>query len=170
MRYVLEVSGRAVAVDITRLGPARFQCVIDGGAPRVVEAASVAGLVHVLVGETSHAVRLGARGAATHVHVDGHDAVVAVEDARQRRSQSSGAAGTDGRSVVRSPMPGKIVKVLVAPGETVSVGQGVVIVEAMKMENELRAQGAGVVKDVKVRPGDTVEGNAELIVIESAGG
>lgn len=67
-------------------------------------------------------------------------------------------------------MPGKIVKVLVAPGETVSVGQGVVIVEAMKMENELRAQGAGVVKDVKVKPGDTVEGNAELIVIESAGG
>jgi len=170
MRYVLEVLGRAVAVEITRLGPMRFQCVIDGGAPRIVEAADFGGLVHVLADDKSHAIRLGARGAATHVHVDGHGIVVAVEDARQRRSQSAGAGGADGQTVVRSPMPGKIVKVLVAPGETVSVGQGVIIVEAMKMENELRAQGAGIVKAVEVKAGDTVEGNALLMVIESAGG
>jgi biotin carboxyl carrier protein len=173
MRYVLEVSGRTVTVDVSRLGPARFQCVLDGGPPRVVDAGDiggVGGVVHLLCGEASHTVRLGARGEDLHVHVDGHDTVVAIDDARHRRQHQASAAAADGRIHVRSPMPGKIVKVLVAPGDAVVAGQGVAIVEAMKMENELRSPGAGVVTDVRVRAGDTVEGNAELVVIESVGG
>ena len=63
-------------------------------------------------------------------------------------------------------MPGKVVKVLVEVGQTVHAGQGVVIVEAMKMENELKAAGPGTVVEVKCREGALVEGNAELLVIE----
>jgi biotin carboxyl carrier protein len=63
-------------------------------------------------------------------------------------------------------MPGRIVKVLVKPGDHVAARQGLIIVEAMKMENELRAPGPGTVTEVKVAQGASVEANAVLIVME----
>jgi biotin carboxyl carrier protein len=63
-------------------------------------------------------------------------------------------------------MPGKIVAVLVGEGDAVEKGQGLVIVEAMKMENEVRSPIAGDVKEIKVKPGDTVEGGAVLLIVE----
>ena len=63
-------------------------------------------------------------------------------------------------------MPGKIVKVLVRPGDAVAARQGVVIVEAMKMENELRSQNSGTVSDVRVKEGDSVEAGAILVIVE----
>jgi biotin carboxyl carrier protein len=63
-------------------------------------------------------------------------------------------------------MPGRVVRVLVSPGDEVSPSQGVVVVEAMKMENELRAPRGGRVKDVSVSPGTSVEAGRVLVVIE----
>jgi len=63
-------------------------------------------------------------------------------------------------------MPGRIVKVLVKPGDAVTARQGLVVVEAMKMENELRASRAGVVRDVRVAEGASVEANTLLMVVE----
>jgi biotin carboxyl carrier protein len=63
-------------------------------------------------------------------------------------------------------MPGKVIAVLVAEGDTVEKGQGLVIVEAMKMENEVRSPVGGEIKEVKVKPGDAVEGGAVLVVVE----
>ena len=63
-------------------------------------------------------------------------------------------------------MPGKVVKLLVAVGDEVAEGQGVLLIEAMKMENELRAPKAGRVVSIAVAEGQTVEGRTELVVIE----
>jgi biotin carboxyl carrier protein len=63
-------------------------------------------------------------------------------------------------------MPGKVIAVLVAEGDIVEKGQGLVIVEAMKMENEVRSPIAGEVKEIKAKQGDTVEGGAVLLIIE----
>jgi biotin carboxyl carrier protein len=71
-----------------------------------------------------------------------------------------------GRQNITVPMPGKVVAVLVAEGDPVEKGQGLVIVEAMKMENEVRSPIAGAVKEIKVKPGDTVEGGTVLLVVE----
>ena len=71
-----------------------------------------------------------------------------------------------GRQKVSVPMPGKIIAVLVAEGDAVEKGQGLVIVEAMKMENEVRSPITGEVKEIKVKPGDTVEGGAVLVIVE----
>lgn len=68
-------------------------------------------------------------------------------------------------ATLRSPMPGKITRVLVSVGELVEAGQGMVILEAMKMENELRSPAAGIVKSVRVEAGDAVEKNALLLEI-----
>jgi len=79
-------------------------------------------------------------------------------------SRSDVASG--GPVTVNAPMPGRIVKVLVTVGETVAARQGLVVVEAMKMENELRSPRAGVVSDVRVAEGALVEAKAALVVIE----
>ena len=83
----------------------------------------------------------------------------------RRRSHEAGGAGKGPQRIV-APMPGKVVKVLVQPGNQVAARQGVVIVEAMKMENELRAPRAGTVSEVKVVEGSSVEAGAILLIIE----
>jgi acetyl-CoA/propionyl-CoA carboxylase biotin carboxyl carrier protein len=80
------------------------------------------------------------------------------------RLAATGAAGGDG--TVSAPMQGTIVKVLVAQGDTVEPGQGLLVLEAMKMENHINAEGGGTVKEVRVVAGDTVGTGDVLIVIE----
>jgi biotin carboxyl carrier protein len=63
-------------------------------------------------------------------------------------------------------MPGKVIAVLVAEGDQVEKGQGLVIVEAMKMENEVHSPIAGEIKEIKVKTGETVEGGAVLVIVE----
>lgn len=88
-----------------------------------------------------------------------------VEDPRQWK-RSSGAADTHGRASIVAPMPGKIVRVMVAVGDEVSAGQGIVVVEAMKMQNEMKAPKAGRVTVLAVKEGDSVNGGTVLAVIE----
>jgi biotin carboxyl carrier protein len=102
------------------------------------------------------------------VTVNGHVVsltVVQPGGVRRRRRLHSGSHG-DGPTQIVAPMPGRIVKVLVRPGEQVTARQGLVVVEAMKMENELRAPVAGTVRAVRVSEGATVEANAVLIEID----
>jgi biotin carboxyl carrier protein len=101
------------------------------------------------------------------VHVNGRVVPVSIVDPRARLTRKAGAApaGTGRRTIV-SPMPGRIVKVMVKPGDVVAAHQGLVVVEAMKMENELRAPQAGRVTEVKVTAGMSVEANAVLVTLE----
>jgi acetyl-CoA/propionyl-CoA carboxylase biotin carboxyl carrier protein len=89
----------------------------------------------------------------------------AAKNAKKRHA----AAGTSGAIVsgsVEAPMQGTIVKVLVEVGQEIAVGAGVVVLEAMKMENQINAEKAGIVKEIKVSAGDTVGGGDVLAVIE----
>jgi len=94
---------------------------------------------------------------------------IEVVDAETRYIRSRENA-TDGHvsNIIRSPMPGKIVKILVAEGDAVEVGQTVIIVSAMKMESEFKATKAGKVSEIPVKEGDTVDSNQVLVVIEDA--
>ena len=96
----------------------------------------------------------------------GHRSYVRVESERMRAAeQAKKTTSTGGDRVIKSPMPGRVVKVLVARGDAVEVGQGLVVLEAMKMENEVRARVAGSVADVHVAAGEAVEGNAKLVTL-----
>jgi biotin carboxyl carrier protein len=97
------------------------------------------------------------------VHVNGRAVGVTIDTRRKRRRESAAAAA--GPTAVVAPMPGRIVKLLVAPGDVVEALQPLVVVEAMKMENELRAPRAGSVADVRISQGMSVEANAVLMVI-----
>ena len=89
-----------------------------------------------------------------------------VVNGRTRRRGAPDEAGRAGLQPVVAPMPGRVVRVLVSPGDDVAARQGVVVVEAMKMENELRSPKAGTVKEVNVTPGTSVEAGRVLVVIE----
>lgn len=106
------------------------------------------------------------------VRVNGEPIPLAVIDPRQRRRRApaaDAAAEANGPAPIVAPMPGRIVKVLVGPGEAVAARQGVVVVEAMKMENELRAPAAGTVREVHVAAGTAVEKGARLVTLELTG-
>ena len=93
---------------------------------------------------------------------------VQVEDERTRKLNAGRrpAALPDGEFAVKAPIPGLVVKVLAEEGDEVDEGQSLLILEAMKMENELRSPKAGVVKKIEVTPGQRVEQNSILIVLE----
>jgi biotin carboxyl carrier protein len=92
--------------------------------------------------------------------------VQATVNGRRRAGAADAGRHGHGEQSVVAPMPGRVVRVMVAAGDQVAARQGVVIVEAMKMENELRAPKAGRVKDVGVTPGTSVEAGRVLVVIE----
>ncbi len=100
--------------------------------------------------------------------VNGHrfDAEALDERTKTIRDMSAAVEGPTGPAPVKAPMPGLIVRVNVKVGDEVQAGQGVVVMEAMKMENELRASGAGRVKAVHAEPGTAVEKGALLVELE----
>jgi biotin carboxyl carrier protein len=91
---------------------------------------------------------------------------VRVESERMRSAEQAKKGTREGsEKLVKSPMPGRVIKVLVAKGDAVEIGQALMVVEAMKMENEIRAKAAGTVGEVHVMVGATVEGNAKLVTL-----
>src|SRR4051812_30809346 len=132
---------------------------IDGTPVRMV---TIGAEVHRVV------VRRGASRGLYTLWLDGHRFDVEALDERSRaiRELSGSAAGPSGPAPLKAPMPGLIVRINVQAGDTVQAGQGLVVMEAMKMENELRATAAGKVKAVVVAPGTAVEKGALLIELE----
>jgi biotin carboxyl carrier protein len=110
----------------------------------------------------SFRVTLGSPGSVT---VNGRPLAMDVFDPRDLRTSGRGGS-TQGRQEVTAPMPGKIVRVLVNVGDTVEEGQGVVVVEAMKMQNEMKSPKAGTVAEVRTRADATVSAGEVLIVVE----
>jgi pyruvate carboxylase len=149
-------------------------CFVDGD-PVPLDVASVAPGTSVRsVLHDGRALRLlaerkpGEEGALWRLDLDGVRADVEVldrgEEAIRRARQASGRVA--GPRPLKAPMPGLVVRVEVAPGDEVRAGQGLVIVEAMKMENELKAEAPGRVKAVHVVPGVAVEKDAVLVEFE----
>jgi len=102
------------------------------------------------------------------VYVDGRTIPVQIRPAGAFGRQKKAGAGTaaSGPQRVEAPMPGKVARVLVKAGDEVTARQGLVVVEAMKMENELRAARAGRVRDVAVTEGQSVDAGAVLLTVE----
>ena len=149
------VDGRELALDMVRTGRA-WSLLIDTRSYEifVVEQPGGGLVVHVN-GHPVPALVIGGRGATR------------VRSTGGWRAGATGARdGGSGPRQVTAPMPGRIDKVLVKAGEAVSAGQGLVVVEAMKMENELRSPRAGTVSDVRVSEGVSVEANAVLVVVD----
>jgi biotin carboxyl carrier protein len=163
-RYFVGVGSREMTVDVERLPDGTFRAHVAGEEkPRELavlregpKAALLAGgQVLEVFGSAAHGQKLTTGPARQRI---------AVAE-RSRGATRAGATGAV-EAAIRAPMPGRVLKVLVAPGDTIALGAGVAIVEAMKMENELSAPRAGTVKRVLVGVGDTVERDAVLVELE----
>ena len=128
--------------------------------------ASGSGSGSLLLDGVSYVVDLGEAGADTLVAVDGETFRVQLDPgAGRRRGPAGPVAGSGAGQRLVAPMPGKVVKVLVQVGQPVERGAGLVVLEAMKMENEFRATGSGTVREIHVEPGQAVDAGALLVVI-----
>ena len=162
MKTRIIAGGRTRNVEAHRKN-GKFIVSLDGQ-EHEVSVSEVNGVLSLLVDGHSHEVFVG-KGV---VHVDGIAVDVELERptwARKRDDRRSVGEG-GGPQRVAAPMPGKIVRVLVKAGDHVEPRQGLVVVEAMKMENELRSRAAGTVTEVRAIEGASVEAGAILIVVE----
>lgn len=116
----------------------------------------------ILIDGHSYAVEILGAG---EVSVDGHVFHIDVFDPRELRGRRS-AADSSGPQAIAAPMPGRVIRVLVEPGQEVAAGEGLIVVEAMKMQNEMKAPRAGRVTAVKTVAGATVSAGDVLLVIE----
>lgn len=106
------------------------------------------------------------RVTADRLEVDGHPVRYVTEDLRQWK-RSSALAGPGGRASITAPMPGKVVRILVAVGDMVTAGQGIIVIEAMKMQNELKSPMEGVVSRLAVTENEGVAAGTVLAVVEA---
>ncbi|MBV8847624.1 MAG: biotin/lipoyl-binding protein [Bryobacterales bacterium] len=121
-----------------------------------------AGTHTILIGGRSYRITRGAPGETL---VNGWPIAVEVVDPRGLRARKSSTSGS-GRQEVSAPMPGKVVRVLVAPGDMVEAGQGLLVVEAMKMQNEMKSPKAGRVVEVRTRADSAVRPGEPLVIVE----
>jgi biotin carboxyl carrier protein len=169
MRYYTKLQGQkeSAPVDIEPAGPGRYKLTLDG-VTHVVDALALEhGAVSMLVDGESYSVEFEDQGDDVAVLVKGQITRIDVANERKLRLRAAGAAfSAEGKQTIVAPMPGKVVKILVALGDEVKEGQGLVVVEAMKMENELKSPKAGKVTELLAREGSAVEINAKLVVVE----
>ena len=162
MRYYVTLDSRTYEVD---LGPEGAQ--VDGHEVDVdlaqVEGTHLRNLI--LDGSSYRFLARKLHGGSWELHLKGRKIVAEAVDERTRTIQEMTGAGVGpaGPKPIRAPMPGLVVKVEVQEGDRVEPGQGVAIVEAMKMENELRAESTGIVSRIHVSPGQAVEQDQVLI-------
>jgi pyruvate carboxylase subunit B len=161
MKYRVTIEGREREVDVTITPGGRVSVSVDG-APVDAEVERVDGGVTLKLGGRVFDIAVGGKPESLQVAAGSARAVAEVVSERARARSRSGASAS-GEKELRAPMPGRVVKVLVAVGAEVQAGTPCVVVEAMKMENELRAPTAGTVAAVHVTTGQSVEGRALLV-------
>ena len=182
MQYEIEVGGRLRHVVVSRVGDG-FTVNVDGRVWPVDAARVDAHTLSLLIGtsvasgssapargagsQTSHEVTITSNPATGQIIVRAGTVPVPVSLNGRRRfgKKDDGAQASSGPQRVVAPMPGKVLRVLVKPGDVVRARQGLVVIEAMKMENELRAARDGTVTDVQAREAMSVEAGALLVVI-----
>jgi biotin carboxyl carrier protein len=151
------VNGRSGRIEIEG---SRLRYVRDGGVEIELEFSAKG--ASVLLNGRSYRVT---KGTGKEILVNGRRLSMEVFDPRDLRP-GQGATANHGRQEIAASMPGKVIRVLVAAGDAVKEGQGLVVVEAMKMQNEMKSPKAGRVTEIRARPDATVGAGEILVVVE----
>jgi len=137
------------------------------GEPVTIDALCVEpSVLSLLVGGVSYEAHRIGNGEGSQISIGGETFAAMVRDPRSLRGRRGKGASTVGPKKITAPMPGKVVRVLAPEGTHVEIGEGVIVIEAMKMQNELKSPKAGVVKKVNASEGATVNAGDALAIIE----
>ena len=168
MNYeVSEKKGEKVTVGLSELGEGRYEITLEGEKIHVDAVKSGRTIYSIIEAGRQYEAMVDERGAhGFDVLVSGRLFHLEAIDERSRLLTATVHAAEAGKQTVEAEMPGKVVKIVAAAGESVSQGQGVVIVEAMKMENEIPSPIDGVISELPVSEGQTVEAGGVLFIVE----
>lgn len=158
----LEMEGKRRQVELPSAVAGALDCMVDGRSVHVDARMLEPGVMSLVVQGRQYRCVLDGDG----VWVGNRRYGFAVDDPRSLQGRRGAGGGAEGPRSVKAPMPGRVVRTLVAAGDEVAEGQGVVVIEAMKMQNELRSPKAGRVARVAVVAGDTVGSGDVLAVVE----
>jgi biotin carboxyl carrier protein len=165
LKSEIELDGKLRSVEMIHTGE-RTRWTIDG---RALDADAVevsSGIYSIVIGGKSIEARVESESDSDlSVTVAGHEFNVAIRNPRKWNRNREAGAEAEGRQQVTAPMPGKIVLVLVKTGDAVDAGQGIVVVEAMKMQNEIRSPKSGTVERLLVVAGQTVNAGEVVAIV-----
>lgn len=173
MHYHVNIADKTYRLDLEKEAgtESRWVCKLNGRELRVDAVQVTENSLSILIGGRSFRVEREIQGNAAsgdvqRVFVGGQSYEVAVRDARSLRNRRGAVAADAGPLRVKASMPGKVVRVLTKPGERVQPGTGIVVIEAMKMQNEVRSPKDGLVKELLAREGMNVNAGDVLAVLE----
>jgi biotin carboxyl carrier protein len=166
MTYDVAIDGKNYRVELVR-GKEGYACRVDGREVALESVSLEREVLWLLIGGRSYEVRREAQAAgAMRLVVRGRRYAAEVRDPRAFRGRRAATEAGSGPVRLVSPMPGKVVRLLKAEGAEVEAGEGVVVVEAMKMQNEIRSPRKGVVKKILAAAGTAVNAGETLVVVE----
>ena len=166
MKYEIHIAAKTRTVELNRDG-ARWQIALDG-APTGADAIEIApGIFSILLNGESHEIRVAPNADGPLTIQDGPNEFKAeVSDPRSWRGRKQDAAEVEGRQKIVAPMPGKVIRLLVKPGDKVEAGQGILVVEAMKMQNEVKSPKSGTVEKLLAKESQPVNAGDILAWID----
>lgn len=165
MKYRVTIDDQEREIDVQLTAGGAVSVALDGE-PLEADAVPIPGGVNLRLNGQVYDIIVGGKPDRLDVASGLHRTQAQVESERARaRKKKAGGAGAAAKEL-RCPMPGRVKKILVEAGTEVAVGDSLVVVEAMKMENELRAEAAGKIASVEVHEGQNVEGNVVLLRFE----
>jgi biotin carboxyl carrier protein len=166
MKYVATLAGQPTVVDVTG-SDGRYVVTLGAQVYEVDARLTAPGICSLLVGGASHVADVVERDGIRIVDVGGETYEILVEEQARWtiRTRGGAAAGAHGQTLT-APLPGKITHVAVRPGDQVRAGDTLVVIEAMKMENEFKAAAPGTVAEVRVQPGQAVNPGDVLVVVQ----
>lgn len=163
MKYEADVAGHRVSLELEQRD-GELVATVDGRSYLADVIRPERGVYLIKNGDEVFEATVSGSTTGLVVRLRGRDIPVTVIDRKHRRGPVD--QGADGQQLLRAPMPGKVVRFLLRPGDEVTAGQGVVVVEAMKMQNEVKSPKKGRVVEFRVTEGAAVEANAVLAIIE----
>lgn len=165
MIYDVRIGEKTYRVELVRAGSS-WSCKLDGREFPVDVVSPQPGLLSLLIGGRSYAVKQEVGAVETNIVVGHERFTTMVRDPRSLRGRRGADSGTEGARKITAPMPGKVVRILLAAGAEVEAGQAVLVIEAMKMQNELKSPKKGRVSKLTVSEGDAVETGQTLAEVE----
>jgi len=166
MTYDIIVDGKTHHVEVTR-GEKLWLCKVDGQETEVDAALTARDVLSVLVGERAYEIkRERSLQGELHMVIGSARYAVEVQDPRSLRTRRAVAGAEAGPQKIKAAMPGKIVRIMVSEGDEVTAGQGIIVMEAMKMQNEMKSPKDGRVQKILTAEGSTVNAGDTLAIIE----
>ena len=165
MTYEVSIDGQDHRLDLTRI-EGGWQCRLDGREVALDAVLARPDVLSVLIDGKAFEIKRERSANDLHLWVGSARYAAELRDPRSLRSRRGAASGEQGARKLIAPMPGKVVRVLAREQTQVEAGQGVIVVEAMKMQNEIRSSKEGLLKKLMVQPGSNVKAGEVLAIVE----